>query len=427
MKKNIYLLLIITSYLYSCSRFRNGYTDKISYSSGDTSIVYLSYTIKSYYKKICLYNIKGEIVDKVHTKVISQESSPIEPWANGFKYKSTFIYEIPNIPPGIYLWNKKVPFIIKSRTPKEITVVYPSNTENAYTNNGGKSLYDYNSTDGKAATRVSFSRTIGLASFCEAFLRWIVTEKEFDINYICDQDLDDYSIINKSKLIIIIGHSEYWTRKARENFDQFVDKGGDALILSGNTMWWQVRYDTINNQLICYRDLNKDPIQDSLLKTINWYESPLKYPIEKSIGVHFKNASFGHMRNHPLKIINEKSPLLDGTNLKNGDTLSLPTHEFDGPPVEGFTSDSIPIINNKMLGFYKIEPIGFTWGDYYNQKKIVTWIVFQKTPISGKVINVASTNWCSNTGIGGSNGKEIKIITKNMINKLLKKENIFSK
>jgi hypothetical protein len=86
----------------------------------------------------------------------------------------------------------------------------------------------------------------------------------------------------------------------------------------------------------------------------------------------------------------------------------------------------LPIIDNKKLNFYKVEPIAFGWGDYYNQKRATTFIVFQKTKTSGKIINVASTDWCSERGMGGKSGTEIKKITKNMIQKLIKKETVFT-
>jgi hypothetical protein len=40
------------------------------------------------------------------------------------------------------------------------------------------------------------------------------------------------------------------------------------------------------------------------------------------------------------------------------------------------------------------------------------------------VVNVASTNWCAENGIGSN--ESIQIITRNMIAKLLTRENIFS-
>lgn len=48
-----------------------------------------------------------------------------------------------------------------------------------------------------------------------------------------------------------------------------------------------------------------------------------------------------------------------------------------------------------------------------------TFIVFQKTPFSGIVINGASTDWCSTSGMGGKSGDHIKQITYNALNKLM--------
>ncbi len=426
MNKNT--ILIILCYLsISCTRLRDGYTNKISYHPGDTMITYMSYnTTSDQLKTIKLYDMGGNVIDKIECKITEQKPDSLDPWMNGFGYQPTFQYVIPALQPGVYLWGKKIPFIIKSTTPQNITVVYPSNTTNAYCSSGGKSLYGFNSTDSKESKIVSFLRPMELDHATAEFFKWIYQEKEFSINYLCDFDLENYASISQTKLIIIIGHSEYWSRKARENFDRFVDNGGDAMVLSGNSMWWQVRYDTIKNQLICYRDTQEDPLSDSLLKTINWHAPSLNYPTEKSIGTHAEGFSYGDKKRSKLKIINEKSPLLEGTNLKNGDFLSLPTHEFDGAPVESFTLDSIPIIDNKKLNFYKVEPIAFGWGDYYNQKRATTFIIFQKTKTSGKIINVASTDWCSERGMGGKSGTEIKKITKNMIQKLIKKETVFT-
>ena len=101
---------------------------------------------------------------------------------------------------------------------------------------------------------------------------------------ICDQDMDDYSEIQNSKILVVIGHSEYWTKAARLNFDQFVNSGKDAVILSGNTMWWQVRYNADKTKMICYKDEISDTISDPLLKTIAWPYPSLNYSVLTSIG-----------------------------------------------------------------------------------------------------------------------------------------------
>ncbi len=50
----------------------------------------------------------------------------------------------------------------------------------------------------------------------------------YSIKFVADIDLDDYAEISGSKVLMLIGHSEYWTRTAREHFDEFVLGGGNA-------------------------------------------------------------------------------------------------------------------------------------------------------------------------------------------------------
>ena len=195
------------------------------------------------------------------------------------------------------------------------------------------------------------------------------------------------------------------------------------LVLSGNTMWWQVRYSKNRDQLICYK-LVPDPIKSKKLKTINWNDQQLEYPILSSIGAEFPRAGYGSKEDKGwdgLKIIT-KSPLLEGTKLKPGDILSLRSDEADGAPLQGFDSKGQPIVDLKTLGFEKVEIVGFD-KTFRIQEGIATWLVIRKAKGSGIIINVASTDWCSSVGMGNS---DIQKITLTMINKLLKKEEVFA-
>src|SRR5690606_5306227 len=150
-------------------------------------------------------------------------------------------------------------------SPVDALVVYPSNTANAYAESGGKSLYSREGRPGK----VSFHRPIAVESLSAVCLKWFSTLPDFTVGFIADSDMDLYDNIVNAKVLVIAGHSEYWTREARLNFDRFVDEGGHALILSGNTMWWQVRYTEDRSGLICHKEDALDPISDPLFKTIN--------------------------------------------------------------------------------------------------------------------------------------------------------------
>ena len=199
---------------------------------------------------------------------------------------------------------------------------------------------------------------------------------------------------------MVIGHSEYWSRNGRINFDSFVNSGHDAIILSGNTMWWQVRYSEDKTQLICYKDSLSDPETDLIYKTVNWTKPYLEFPTLGSIGVDFEHGAYGMKDYHGwqgYKILKSRSPLLAGTGLDFHEIVSCQSEEYDGTLFYGFNLQNDPILDTTSLGFCKMELIGYDWGksiyNYGQQKSYGTFIAFKKDPGSGNVINVGFSNW----------------------------------
>ena len=414
----------------SLLKVKDGYTDKVSYFVGDTLQAYINVE-KAKTRFIRLYDVKGREVDKINAILQPQSVSNDRAWQTGFNYKKTFSYCIPKkLKAGLYLWENKIPFIIKSKNAKAITIVYPSNTINAYVLSGGKNLYQSKiPNDSKVATQVSFLRPMPYeqVSYAQSFFVWACDYFSTEVNYICDMDLDNYDLLQNTSLLIIPGHSEYWTRVARLNFDRFIATGKNALVLSGNTMWWQVRYESSRNTMICYKKIKQDSIQDNLLKTINWNQPILQYPILSSIGADFSYGGYGKKEDNGwngYKIIQANSPLLEGTGLQQEEILPLITVEYDGIPVVFPSNSSIPQIDTNKIKFYKAELIGFDKG-FRLFETIGTFLAFQKTATSGVVINTGSTDWCNN--FEGKNGENIRKITINAIQKLLTGKTIFVK
>ena len=430
----------------------DGYTDRNSYNPGDTVNVFINAPAVIRNRTIYLYSINDEKVDSVKANVFPQTVMMHHPWENGFDYHVTFSYKVPSLKSGVYYWDnsRRIFFIVKSAAKNlDFTIIYPTNTEAAYNNSGGKSLYDFNSggnnpLDTTRSFAVSFQRPLNdwmiqnMRTYCEAYLQWI-NKQDYNIQMISDLDMDDYSEIENSKVLIVVGHSEYWSRKARLNFDRFVNTGKDAIILSGNTMWWQVRYSDDHKKLICYKDFRKDTIQNVHLKTINWPEYILGYPVLNSIGADFNHGAYGNKPYHGwfgYKVVNPGSPLLEGTNMLAGDVISCQSEEYDGTLAVDTTGKNF-VLDSVSLGFCKIELVGYDWGKsitrYGPPKSYGTFIVFRKTPFSGTVINTCFSHWCSKNGQGGSLGgfggpgvEIIKRISLNMMNKLLSGESVFS-
>jgi hypothetical protein len=407
--------------------FSYGYCDKISYEQKDEITVFLHGRRAETVCRLNVHDMNGVIAFSVSSPLPVQQTKTPEPSRNGFGFLPTVKIPIPaETKSGVYFIERKIPFIIKSDREPEILVVYPSNTANAYAQSGGKSLYTAPASS--RPSEVSFHRPIDLQSFSIGCLQWFMTQATFNIGYMADVDMEDYQNIKRSKIIVIIGHSEYWTRKARENFDRFVDAGGHALILSGNTMWWQVRYTKDYNALICYKDGMKDPVTDLLLKTVEWSTPSLEYDVISSIGADFPHGGYGMKSDqgwNGFKLVNPSSPLLEGLNLSKGSVISCPSTECDGAPISSFDAEGFPVLDKAAMHVKKAELIGFDKA-FRVKQTYPTFIVTQRTKKSGIIINTGTTDWCSSRGIGGISGDAIKKITLNAITKLLNDENVFS-
>jgi len=418
----------------------NGYTDKLSYKPGETVRLFLSGPPNN--DQLIRFNdVNGNNILSFSTPIATQTINS-KPWVNGFGYNQTTEVKLPeNLQSGFYRFSGDIPLICKGSAPAaDVTVVFPSNTLNAYNYYGGKWLYRPGDAAGNAiyrSTVVSFSRynpvTPGSTNnFIECFFRWM-PDQNYNTRYITDSELEDYSEIQNSKVVIITGKSEYWTRQARLNIDKFIAAGKNVLVLSGDTMYWQVRYNTKENLMICYKGNGSDPLANTIYETCLWDTTYLKYPVRTSIGGDFNGGGYPMKVANPLNgftIVQDASPLFTGTGLKAGDLLNLPTIETDGAPVVDMIlpeTGGVPVIDNTKLNFHKVELLGYNYTRNPADKPgLGTFMVFQRQASSGTVVNVASTDWCSFNGIGGADKERTETITRNMIDLSLAGKSLFS-
>ena len=428
----------------------DGYTDAQSYDQGDTQQVFINaHPLEG--AQIDLYDVLGNVVDSVVFDAEPQSMQGTRPWVDGFGYSPSFSYNIGSLPSGLYFWDYEIPFVVKDTAKSsEIRVVMPTNTMNAYNCAGGRSLYNNKCGGEPKETVVTFERPHSMTSYTTnsgatiprdrawgtPFFWWLQQEiGSLGASYgaLADSDLDDPSALAGAEVLVLPGHSEYWTRAARETVDAFVAAGGDVAVMSGNTMWWQSRYQDNNKDLVVYKSF-ADPIGDPLLETVLWDEPSLQYPTTDSVGANFTLGGYSNSNppgNAPAswlgyKIVAEDSPLLEGTNLQNGDILQLDFDgtEYDGAPLSGFDGNGFPVIDNSVLGFHQVELIGFDHG-YRFGPTIGTMFAFQKTPTSGIVVNTATLHWAY-AMTTSSSASDLQTVSYNILEKMLNDDPIFS-
>lgn len=90
-----------------------------------------------------------------------------------------------------------------------------------------------------------------------AFVAW-AEEEGLALDYLTDKDMEEPGALNGYQAAFFVGHSEYWSWEQRAEAERFVDEGGRAVILSGNTCYWQCRWEDGGKTFTAYKSRAED-------------------------------------------------------------------------------------------------------------------------------------------------------------------------
>jgi len=441
----------------------NIYTNKFSYFDNEFIKIYLTntrslnkieyITISNFNDEIILkYKINDLNINTIDTNyTIKRLKDHINYKLSGFyfeikpTFKKSSVYIIGY---KLYLENtiyNQYPIVIKSSKYAKNIIVYPTNTITAYNRfHNYNFYYSFEHKEDKhenRAIQLPFQRPLKpvnlIYHYLDGFMKYIEKSNK-DYNFICDLDLDDDINLKKCKNIVIIGHSEYWSQKAVINCNIFNKNGGNLIILSGNTMWWNIKYVNNNNDIVCYKLNAKEYENDNytyklvnsvdILNIIGLNFSYGGYGIKKFYNKNkyksfsFSNSDHDKNENNHFKKYNinyneliKKSrvahELTDNSNkhipgfygykiLKNNmfnitsEYIDIETGEGDGLPVSNIDNDTI-LIDKDILHFKYYDVIGYDIGFRAGSLKIIGMIYCKKDDNYGFIFNAGTTNFCS--------------------------------
>jgi len=444
-------LLLFTHFSFAIVANEGGYTNKFSVSNGESIKFYISTSSQSFQLKIYKLWTNSSLVFTSPNLQGGIQSIPSDAYKNGCNWNKTFEMIIPNNwEPGIYKAtfpisgnydesSNEIIFIVKNNnlgSHSKIAVILTVNNWNAYNNFGGKSLYDYNSTNNQKADKVSFDRPFTKSSlndfhdWAEKLINWMGSEN-IPAEFITNIDIyQNPNLLTNYEVVIDVGHDEYVTLQERDQVQSYVNNGGKLMFLAGNTYWWQVRLEDNERTMVCYKVADKDPqlgVNDYLVTT-RWYDFPVYNPETRITGVTFREGGIVNYEDGTLPkalgygdyaVYNSHYWVYNGTGLKDGDEFgydaSIVGVEVDGndfiwqngiPTVTG--NDEAPV-NFRILG---LSPAA-NQEDYPNGHGVMG--LYHKQ--NGGVVFTASTlNWAK----GLPNDVIVQKITRNIIEQFLK-------
>jgi hypothetical protein len=149
--------------------------------------------------------------------------------------------------------------------PSRLLVQISTATYQAYNSWGGNSLYPGGQLVGATGTgqgvEVSFDRPYKTRTGAgQLFSRDIAAiqfiEREgYDASYTTGPSIDsDPQQAMGHKVLLDVGHSEYWSQRNADAFVRARDAGTNLAFLSSNTMAWRVRYAERGHRIVAYKE-----------------------------------------------------------------------------------------------------------------------------------------------------------------------------
>ena len=334
-------------------------------------------------------------------------------------------------------------FVVRSAKPgrdAKILLQLSCNTYNAYNNWGGFSLYAYNGRANNQGSRVSFDRPGGsqFRVWELPFVAW-AERHGYALDYAVNSDLEFHPELLKGyRLVLSVGHDEYWSGPMRDNLETFIAGGGNVAFFSGNTCCWQVRSEDNGRALVCWKqNYFQDPVfKTGELKNLTtaWGHHLIKRPENQLTGVGFLWG--GYHKSHgqfmdgggAFKVHRPEHWALAGTGLKRGDEFggqdTVVGYECDG--CEMSWKDGLPFPTHRdgtpenftILGTApaRWHPDDCEWYERWEKNRQGAAVLGVYTR-GGTVFTAGTTDWSH--GLQGGD-QAVEQITRNVLDRLSK-------
>lgn len=373
-----------------------GYASTTSLIAGQQIKFYVNTASSSY--RIDIYRLGwyggagGRLYHSVSRRGVRQTIPKPDPLTGMVecKWKSPYTLTLPTgtqaWTSGIYLAKlttkegkqSHIPFVVRDDNRFVNHLMQASvNTWQAYNNWGGKSLYDYNSTNGQRAYKVSFNRPYTAYGSGDLYNDWsgwelntlrFLEREGYDVSYCTNIDTHQNSnLFARCRSFLSCGHDEYWSVQQRDNVEWERNQGHHIAFLGANAAYWQVRFEAgfdlaPYRTMVCYKDAALDPVAQNpatrALTTIRWRDLESDRPEGEFIGVQF----YFYPVNADMVVKNTQHWVFAETGLQDNDRL---------PGLVGYEADSIMERTSPNATILADSPVDT--GDAQGYSQMVAW------------------------------------------------------
>ncbi len=451
--------IVLADFAEPPALYIEGYADQCSYAPGDEAGIHVSTGAATFSATLERVGLKRQLVWQKKDLPGHHYAVPDDAASAGCRWPEAFRVPVgADWPTGYYemtlkaedkggQWTRRgartaqstLFFVVRpAKASAAILIQLCTNTYNAYTNYGGFSLYGYNGIAKNQGHRVSFDRpqSSQFSRWELPFITWC-EKNGITLDYAANNDLEFHpEVLSACKLVLSVGHDEYWSAPMRDTLEAFIAKGGNVAFFSGNTCCWQVRSEDGGRALTCWKqNAGSDPEwqnKDRSLLSSLWSHREVKRPENKLTGVGFLfggyRKSHGQFMDEPAEYTVQRPEhwVFEGTGVKRGEVFggkdTIVGYECDGCELEW--RDGLPFATHRdgtpqtfeVLATCPVSwhPDDAAWYDGWPMGRVGACTLGIYTQ-GGTVFTSASTDWAH--GLAGGD-KTVERITKNILDRL---------
>jgi hypothetical protein len=177
------------------------------------------------------------------------------------------------------------------------------------------------------------SRRQTFAHWDAKFISWLY-ENGIAVDFCTDLDVHrDPHLLDGYRLLLSVGHDEYWSNAQRDSVETFIAGGGNVAFFSGNVCWWEVDVLPGYGGLRC----DKSKVDSKGVPAAQWWSPDRGRPENSLTGVSYRSGGgwwTGFRADVPYTIYRSGHWAFEGTGLADGDLLGvgqrLVGYEADG-------------------------------------------------------------------------------------------------
>jgi hypothetical protein len=127
----------------------------------------------------------------------------------------------------------------------------------------------------------------GWAQYEREFAQW-AAGNGYRLDFMTQHDLPACAEqLHRYRLVVMVGHDEYWSWEMRDAMDHYVRQGGNLARFAGNFLW-QTRMENSGTVQVCYKYPDDDPVHGTPRRnrtTTHWDAPVIGRPAASTIGL----------------------------------------------------------------------------------------------------------------------------------------------